>query len=172
MIERLYLDYTRAPAYSWLGKFTFGLGVLAMATAAMGYYQTHQSHAQLQTQRTQMNARPVVAPPIDARRVELLQQATRISHALMPPWETLFQSLESCANADTTLLRMETAATPRELHLVVEARDFAAMMHYLERVRALPFFTHVRLINHHQRHDDPQHPVRFEASITWGNERA
>ena len=168
-MERLHLDYRRTPLYAWMGKAILGAGVLAIAGAISVYWHFAGMQARQEVQRVPAVSAIPPAKPIDPKQNEALQYANQLAVLLSSPWETLFQAVEASTDADVAILKMESEAQQRALKLSLEARDYDAMMHYVERLEAIDFLTKVQLLNHQEKTDDPQRPIRFEVSALWGH---
>jgi Tfp pilus assembly protein PilN len=80
-------------------------------------------------------------------------------------WDALFQGLESVADDTVTLLSLEPGAV--EIAMRGEARDFAAMTAYVERLAKVSAITDVRLTEHEIARDHPRHPLRFLVQAQW-----
>lgn len=171
MKEALYLDYRRAPAHAWTGKLLLWAGLLALAAAGLGYRHLSSLEASQRARLAEIASGdlPMASQPrADPQQQAEIQHAGEVSLHLALPWETLFQSLEASGDGDVAILGIESQASPSKVRITAEARDFAAMVHYVERLQAIHFFTQVELLTHHLRTEDPQHPVRFEISALWG----
>ena len=80
-------------------------------------------------------------------------------------WEALFSGLESASDETVTLLSLDP--TSSEISLRGEARDFAAMTDYSQRLSRLPVLSDVRLTDHEVARDNPRRPVRFSVKANW-----
>lgn len=80
-------------------------------------------------------------------------------------WEALFAGFEAAADETVTLLSFEPGTT--EVSLRGEARDFAAMTEYVQRLSTLSVLAEVRLTEHEIARDHPRRPVRFAVQATW-----
>jgi Tfp pilus assembly protein PilN len=174
MKERLYLDYRRAPAYTWVGKILLGLGLLTLVATGV-FYQRLLSTAASQQSRLALPGSfaqtiPEQSSP-DSHQDDANLQAATIVTQLDLPWETFFQSLEASSGNDVAVLAIESQASPPTAKITAEAHDFATVTRFVERLQSLGFFTHVELLTHHVRAKDPQHPVRFEVGALWGTTR-
>lgn len=101
---------------------------------------------------------------------ELRPQALAAAKALSRlalPWNDLFGGLETNAGGDISLLAVLPNAEKGELRLSGEARDFAALRAYLQRLGASGILADVRLLNHEVRESDAQKPVVFSVIAAW-----
>lgn len=83
------------------------------------------------------------------------------------PWEALFQAIEGATSNDTALLAIEPDPGKRALRIGGEARDFPAVLGYVERLAAQPVLAGVHLVTHQVREDVAERPVQFTLLATW-----
>jgi hypothetical protein len=55
------------------------------------------------------------------------------------------------------------------LRIEGEAKDYAAVLTMVARLRTTEPFSEVFLLRHEIKRDDPQHPVGFTMSMRWAN---
>jgi Tfp pilus assembly protein PilN len=83
------------------------------------------------------------------------------------PWGELYRCLEENADQNVSLLAVLPNPEKGELRLSGEARDFAALRGYLERLGESGVLTDVRLLNHEVKESDAQKPVVFSLVAAW-----
>ena len=98
-------------------------------------------------------------PQIDA--------AAKALSRLAIPWGELYRCLEENADQNVSLLAVLPNPEKGELRLSGEARDFAALRGYLERLGESGVLSDVRLLNHEVRESDAQKPVVFSLVAVW-----
>lgn len=96
-----------------------------------------------------------------------LRLANRVIDKLDTPWDALFGTVETHAGEQAILLAVEPDAERREVRLVGEAKDAAAMLDYLRDMRRAPALANVHLTGHQVNTQDPQRPVRFTIDARW-----
>ncbi|MES2356534.1 MAG: hypothetical protein V4568_19460 [Pseudomonadota bacterium] len=96
-----------------------------------------------------------------------LKAANRVITRLSLQWDALFQNIETSVNAEVTLLSIEPDTEKRELKITAEAKNLAAMLDYMTRVRSTALFKDAHVISHQIQLQDPQKPVRFVVSAQW-----
>lgn len=94
-------------------------------------------------------------------------QARQIINRLSIPWDTFFTGIESVTRQDVAILSFEPDVQTGSLQIKGEAKDYAAVLTLVARLRATKPFSEVFLLRHEIRRDDPQHPVAFTMSMRW-----
>jgi hypothetical protein len=83
------------------------------------------------------------------------------------PWERLFNGLERAAHPKVALLAVQPEVKQRRVSVSGEARDFVAIVEYLERLVRDGQFRDVYLTDHALKKDHPERPVAFTVSMEW-----
>lgn len=86
---------------------------------------------------------------------------------LAVPWGPLYGAIERCADDSVTLLAITPNAEKGELQLLGEAKDFAALRGYLERLGAASPISEARLLGQEIRQSDSQKPIVFRIAAAW-----
>ena len=94
-------------------------------------------------------------------------QARRIIDRLSIPWDTFFAGIESVSNINVAILSIEPDMQSGQLRVEGEARDYAAVLTLVARLRTTKPFSEVFLLRHEIKRDDPLHPVSFSVSMHW-----
>jgi hypothetical protein len=94
-------------------------------------------------------------------------QARQIINRLSIPWDTFFTGIESVTKQDVAILSFEPDVQTGLLNIRGEAKDYAAVLTLVARLRATKPFSEVFLLHHEIKRDDPQHPVDFTMSMRW-----
>lgn len=93
--------------------------------------------------------------------------AQQIIARLSMPWDAFFAGLESVNTEDVAILVIEPDIKTGLLSLQGEAKDYAAVLTLIARLREIKPFSAVFLLHHEIKRDDPQHPVGFTLSMRW-----
>ncbi len=101
--------------------------------------------------------------------VEDFERGRQIVSRLSTPWEAFFMGLESVKNSKVAILSIQPDMKTGLLQIEGEAKDYAAVLTLVAQLRAARPFSHVFLIHHEIKRDDPQHPVAFALSTHWTN---
>jgi hypothetical protein len=96
-----------------------------------------------------------------------VEAAAKVVSRLAIPWGELYRCLEENVDQNVSLLTVLPNPEKGELRLSGEARDFAALRGYLERLGESGVLTDVRLLNHEVRESDAQKPVVFSLVAAW-----
>lgn len=86
---------------------------------------------------------------------------------LATPWGELYSTLESSIDESVSLLAISPNAEKGELRLNGEAKDFAALRSYLQRLSDSGTLTDVRLLRQEVKQSDAQRPILFSIVATW-----
>jgi hypothetical protein len=98
---------------------------------------------------------------------EALGEADRIARSLTLPWDTLFRSVEEATDDRVALLALQPDPQKRELTISGEAKDYAAILAFVERLDGREALRDVHLVKHEIREDDPQRPTYFNIVASW-----
>jgi Tfp pilus assembly protein PilN len=164
-LARLYLGFQPRPRVTRGGVLALAVGVLA-ASAVVGQYQV--TLGRLARVEAEALAAHRQRPSIDPRRMaEAMQKANLVALELARPWDRAFVALESADEPGVALLAIDPDPRRDELRITAEAKDLAAMLAYLELLKAQPSFGSVTLQQHELRVDEPARPVRFTLLTRW-----
>lgn len=100
---------------------------------------------------------------------ERVRKANRVIRLLNPPWEDVFLTLESENGKDIALLSLEPDPASAQVRVGAEARDTAAMLEYLERLRLGGRLSPAVLQSHQVVAEDPNRPLRFGFTASWNS---
>ena len=96
-----------------------------------------------------------------------IRQANEVLRQLTLPWESLFQAVESSTDREVTLLGMEPDIEKHIVNISCEAKNFSAMLSFINRLEKRREFSSVYLQSHQIQEDDPDKPVRFSLIALW-----
>jgi len=123
--------------------------------------------------RSLQKTQRVAAEPDHGKKMEgqqlqaELKIAGRVIERLSTPWDRLFQEVEGSIGEQVTLLSVEPDTEKRELRIVAEAKNLAAMLEYVKGLRNIALFRDAHVLSHQVQQQDPQRPVRFVVSVQW-----
>jgi hypothetical protein len=109
--------------------------------------------------------------PVSEQTQRELDAARRLLQELVLPWDTLFRSVETSVDRDTALLAVEPDADKRALRVTGEARDYHAVLQFVQRLEKSPGLSQIHLLNHQIREDVAEKPFVFTLSASWGGAR-
>lgn len=90
-----------------------------------------------------------------------------VGEQLSLPWSELFVKLESVKSKDIALVSLEADGRKTEALLTAEARNFDAMLAWIESLKNQAGFRTVTLSSHALKEEDPQQPYRFVLRLGW-----
>lgn len=129
--------------------------------------QAQMTHAQRRADRlalaTHETARRETELP--AEQGKALQNAVAAIHL---DWEALYRQIDLATGEDIALLAITPNAAAKSLQLSGEARNLQAVLGFVDALRRQPL-SHISLMSHKIKADDPQHPIIFEIAATWSN---
>lgn len=165
------LDFLGRRGANRIGLALLVAGFALAALAADRYREvSDELAAQTETLR-QIEGPPPQKAAVDARgtkeQAELLAAARTVLNQLTVPWEGLFQALESVDEPDAAVLALSPDAQKRQVKILVEAKNLAALVSYHRKLAQHPMFADVALVDHEVMEQDPDRPVRFNLAATW-----
>ena len=174
-MSRLALDFasaqrTLAGPKRYLELALFLCGVVALGLVGWKNEQQSEINATLRAQRDQLAARVQRRQPLQQLPAEMsaqFEQAATAHAQITTAWDDLFRALEASRGSDIALLSLNADATRREFALGGEARDFAALSAFSDRLSSDPLFGRVALSNHKLSEGAPPVVVKFELILTW-----
>lgn len=123
-----------------------------------------------------LRGRVVAAPPEPLTEAQVLAM-NGITSQLNLPWRALLNAMEAAgpggqdghrAKADSiALLELDPDPKNQLIKGLAEARNSAAMLGYIERLKAQTAFGGARLIKHEYMEPDANAVIRFEFEVIW-----
>lgn len=165
-MARLELDLVRRrPAWPpWLALL---VGLALSVDAGLQWFGLRDDVAALQQRSGARPARAVSAEAVPEETRRELDSARKLLVELALPWEQLFRSIEGAVGRDTALLAIEPDAGRRTLQITGEARNYVAVLRFMERLEQGQALTRVHLLSHEVRQDDADRPTLFTLAATW-----
>lgn len=156
----------RRPA--WPGWAMLAVGVLLAVEAVLGYAGLRGELEQVQPRRAAPVARggASAAPMSEAARREL-DAARRILQELTLPWDGMFRAIEDSDGNGIALLSIEPDAAKRSVRIGGEARNYPAILAFMQRLEASQILSGVHLLNHQLREQEAGRPLHFIVAASW-----
>ena len=178
MIRRIDLDFVVRDGRggSRSGWALFGIGVISAAAVAVLYAGIAERSAQWdeaarKAARKDASARMTASGPENAQAhtqlIGQVEDANDVIGRLSLPWNALFSSIEGAALDTVALLGVQPQPQQRLVTLAGEARSYADVLEYMERLDASVAFAHSRLVSHKVKRESPVHPVDFVIVTQW-----
>ena len=175
-MRKLELDFQRARSAALWPQAV--LAVLALAFAADVAWTWRDTRNEVERLRTRLERIPPAAAPQSTLKVaqrpvseEELKFAKDTIRRLSTPWDSLFGALERSRIEGVALLSVEPDPDARSVLLQGEGKDYLAVLSYVENLREQSGLDSVLLSRHEVRHNEPQRPVQFTVSASWGGKR-
>lgn len=171
----LQLDFrAKRPIWSWLGLLLLALALCLVVWVFQQQQKLQLAHDDLDqaisqlAEQNQAQQKPVVKADDTATRDGAIQ-AQWITDQLAFPWEPLFQALEKAQPADVALLSLQPDTKKMQVKLGGEAKDFNAVLTYINHLQASPVFSKIYLIKHEVNESVQQKPIDFTLIAYWQN---
>ena len=163
-MQRLALDFIRrAPRSRWAGRV-----LLAVALGIAGEMGT--TFVQLESavnSNEALVARAQPHKPIKPVSAEEAALARDTVERLGLPWTKLFAALEAAANDQVALLAIEPDTNSGTVKISGDSKDYLAALAYVLNLSQADALSHVQLVRHEVKQNDPQRPVAFSISAAW-----
>ena len=163
-MQRLSLDFAaRGRRSPWAGAVLFAVALAVAGDAAWSYVHARRTLAQaelLLARAHPRHAQRAVAP-------EELAVARDTVQRLALPWPGLFGAIESAASEDVALLAIDPDPRGGRVTLSGDSKDYLAALTYVLNLSRSEALSHVELVRHEVRQNDPRHPVAFSVSAAW-----
>jgi Tfp pilus assembly protein PilN len=156
----------RRPA--WPGWAMLAVGALLVAEAGFGYAGLRDEIEQLEQRRAAPKARSAVpAAPLSEPLRRELDAARRVLQELTLPWEAMFGAIEESDGNGIALLSIEPDAAKRSVRIGGEARNYPAILAFMQRLEASQHLSGVHLLNHQLREQEAGRPLHFIVAASW-----
>ena len=164
-MQRIELDFIRrAPRSRWAGRVLLAVAVGLAGDMAFSYASLVRAvkHNEAIVARAQPQ-RPVAAPA-SADEVALARDTVE---RLALPWSKLFAALEAAANDQVALLAIEPDTKSGTVKISGDSKDYLAALGYVLNLSKADALSHVQLVRHEVKQNDPQRPVAFSITAAW-----
>jgi hypothetical protein len=169
---RIDLEFGREPpASTRAGWLLLLIAVVFAADVGRSYLALRDEYASLSAKITSIPGSELPAQPRyqpkDLDR-EMIFARTTIRHIALP-WNPLFKALGASDSEGVALLAVEPDADNGSIEITATAKDLPAMLTYLARLEANPFFPTVVLTRHELKKNNGPLPIYFVVDATWRN---
>lgn len=171
-MRRLDLNFQQPPdrprrTAGWL-LFVTGLALLIEVGVSYDRLQRDRAKMNHEIVASRLNLDTSHKEPVDTHFVDKdFEVAQQILARLSMPWDAFFSGLESVNTDDIAIFVIEPDIKNGLLSLQGEAKDYAAVLTFIARLREIKPFSEVFLLHHEIKRDDPQHPVGFTLTMHW-----
>jgi len=164
-MQRIELDFVRRrPASRWAGRV-----LLAVALGVAG----EMGFTYVQLERTVSTNEAIVARAQPRHQVQARVSPEEVSAAretverLGLPWTKLFAALEGAANEHVALLAIEPDTKSGTVTISGDSKDYLSALTYVLNLSRADTLSHVQLVRHEVKQNDPQRPVSFSIQAAW-----
>ena len=169
---RLQLDFQQAAdAQRRLAGWALLLAGLALLVEmGFSYDKLQQDRAAMYREMRSSNLRMDMPREMSVARKftdEDFEEGRQIIERLSTPWDEFFAGLESVNNENAAILSIAPDMQSDSLRIEGEAKDYASVLTLIAQLRTTKPFSHVFLLSHETKRDDPLHPVGFTLSMRW-----
>ena len=163
-MQRIELDFIRrGPRSRWAPRVLLACALGLAGDMALSYVQTlREVHT---NEAVVARARPH-APVAKASPEELALARDTVEH-LGLPWAKLFAALEAAGSDKVALLAIEPDTKSGTVKISGDSKDYLATLGYVLTLSQNDALSHVQLVRHEVKQNDPQHPVAFSISAAW-----
>ena len=163
-MQRIELDFIRrAPRSRWAGRVLLAVALGVAGDMAFTFVQL----ARTVKLNEAVVARAQPRKPVHAVSAEEAALARDTVERLGLPWTKLFAALESAANDQVALLAIEPDTKTGTVKISGDSKDYLSALAYVLNLSQADALSHVQLVRHEVKQNDPQHPVAFSVSAAW-----
>jgi hypothetical protein len=175
-VKQLDLDFRKTrPASPWAGWVMLAIAVAFTADLGVSYYRVREASgwkearlARLGPQASGANRAGTPSRNISAEEIAFARETIR---RLSVPWDDLFGALESTVTDKIALLAIEPDPKSGTVVISGDGQDYVSALDYIAQLGRTEVLTHVHLVKHELRQDEPRQPVGFSVSASWKEAR-
>ena len=163
-MQRIELDFVRRrPASRWAGRVLLAVALGAAGEMGFTYVQLERSVESNEA----VVARAQPRKPVHGVSADEVAAARETVDRLALPWTRLFGALEAAANEHVALLAIEPDTKSGTVTISGDSKDYLSALTYVLNLSRADALSHVQLVRHEVKQNDPQHPVSFSVSAAW-----
>jgi len=166
-MQRIELDFVRRrPASRWAGRVLLAAALGVAGEMGFTYVQlerTVNTNEAIVARAASSNARK----PAQRVSPEEVAAARETVDRLALPWSKLFAALEGAANEHVALLAIEPDTKSGTVTISGDSKDYLSALTYVLNLSRNDALSHVQLVRHEVKQNDPQRPVSFSISAAW-----
>jgi len=164
-MQRIELDFIRrAPRSRWAGRVLLACALGLAGDLAVSYVRLAQTVNANEAIVARVQPKRSVAAAASADEVALARDTVE---RLALPWSKLFAALEAAASDQVALLAIEPDTKSGTVKISGDSKDYLAALGYVLNLSQADTLSHVQLVRHEVRQNDPQRPVSFSISAAW-----
>ena len=164
-MQRIELDFIRRAQRSrWAGRVLLAVALGLAGDMAFSYASLLRSVKENESIVARAQPGKPPAAPASAEEVALARDTVE---RLALPWPKLFAALEAAASDQVALLAIEPDTKSGTVKISGDSKDYLAALGYVLNLSQADTLSHVQLVRHEVRQNDPQRPVSFSISAAW-----
>jgi len=167
-MKRLGLDFVRRARSPWPGRLLVAVALGLALDMALSYKDLRASVALGEAKLAKARPREAPRPKVSAEEIAAVRDTV---NRLGMPWERLFAALESATSDQVALLGIEPDVKAGTVVISGDSRDYLATLSYVLNLSRDQALSHVQLVRHEVKANDPQSPVAFAVSAGWNEVR-
>jgi hypothetical protein len=163
-MQRIELDFIRRGAGArWAPRILLACALGLAGDMALSYVQLAREVRSNQA----IVARAKPHQPLPKASPEEVALARDTVERLGLPWARLFAALEAAGSDQVAVLAIEPDTKSGTVKITGDSKDYLAALGYVLTLSQNDALSHVQLVRHEVRQNDPQHPVSFAISAAW-----
>src|SRR3954463_5837090 len=164
-MQRIELDFIRRAQRSrWAGRVLLAVAIGLAGDMAFSYAGLVRSVKENESIIARAQPGKPPAAPASAEEVALARDTVE---RLGLPWAKLFAALEAAGSDQVAVLAIEPDTRSGTVKISGDSKDYLAALGYVLTLSQNDALSHVQLVRHEVRQNDPQHPVSFAISAAW-----
>lgn len=165
-MQRLDLDFwaTERPS-PWAGRLLLLVALAVGAELTLSYRELREAVDVREARLAELQPRSRAARPASAEELTAARDSVQ---RLALPWGALFAALESAASDRVALLSIQPDPRAGTVTITGDSKDYLAALTYVLNLSRAETLSDVQLVRHELKSKDPQRPVSFSVSATWG----
>jgi Fimbrial assembly protein (PilN) len=164
-MQRIELDFIRrGPRSRWAGRVLLACALGLAGDLAASYVRLAQTVNQNEAIVARAQPKRPAGAPASADEVALARDTVE---RLALPWSKLFAALEAAASDQVALLAIEPDTKSGTVKISGDSKDYLAALGYVLNLSKAEALSHVQLVRHEVKQNDPQRPVAFSISAAW-----
>lgn len=167
-MQRIELDFVRRrPASRWAGRVLLAVALGVAGEMGFTFVQLERSVKSNEAVVARAASTSHARKPVQQVSPDEVSAARDTVNRLALPWTRLFAALEGAANERVALLAIEPDTKSGTVTISGDSKDYLSALTYVLNLSRSDALSHVQLVRHEVKQNDPQRPVAFSISAAW-----
>jgi hypothetical protein len=167
-MHRIELDFVRRrPASRWAGRILLAVALGVAGEMGFSFVQLERSVKSNEALVARAASTSKARKAVQQVSPEEVNAARETVERLGMPWTKLFAALEAAANEHVALLAIEPDAKSGTVTISGDSKDYLSTLTYVMNLSHADALSHVQLVRHEVKQNDPQRPVSFSIQAAW-----